>query len=62
LVAETGETGMEDTDMEYVCEFCGIVDWTGHSDNPEWQGYDLCEDCIKEANNHPPILPLEEDR
>ena len=48
--------------MEYVCEFCGIVDWTGHSDNPEWQGYDLCEDCIKEANNHPPILPLEEDR
>jgi hypothetical protein len=47
--------------MEYVCDFCGIVDWTGQSLNPEWQGYDLCEDCITEADNHPPILEEPEE-
>ena len=28
---------------------------TGHSSNPEWAGYNLCDKCLAEYNNRQPI-------
>ncbi len=41
------------------CESCaegGLeTSATGHSTNPDWSGYDLCDDCIAEYNGRAPI-------
>ncbi len=28
---------------------------TAHSTNPDWEGYDLCDECQKEYDNREPI-------
>lgn len=42
------------------CESCAQngahgVPAVGHSRNPEWSGYDLCQECIAEYDNRPPV-------
>ena len=42
------------------CESCAEngdhgVPAVGHSENPEWSGYWLCEQCIHEYNGRPPV-------
>lgn len=41
------------------CESCLVtgehVPATGHSTNPDWSGYDLCDECIAEYNSRAPI-------
>lgn len=46
--------------MNDECESCaaggihGVIA-TGHSTNPEWTGYDLCDECQAEYNSRSPI-------
>lgn len=53
------------------CESCAEggfygVPAVGHSSNPEWSGYNLCQECIDEYDRRPPInggdRPLMEGR
>jgi len=41
------------------CESCaegGIeTEATTYSSNPEWSGYELCEECAGEYNSRPPV-------
>jgi hypothetical protein len=41
------------------CESClqtgERVPATGHSRNPDWSGYDLCDECQGEYNSRPPV-------
>jgi len=44
---------------EIECESCAVTGIktpaTGHSNNPEWSGYDLCDECIAEYDSRQPI-------
>jgi hypothetical protein len=45
--------------MKY-CDSCAqageIVPATTKSVNPDWEGYDLCEECAREYDSRSPIL------
>ncbi|MCL6560534.1 MAG: hypothetical protein K6U74_17410 [Firmicutes bacterium] len=36
-----------------MCESCGEKPATGRSRNPDWSGYDLCDECIAEYDSWP---------
>jgi hypothetical protein len=42
------------------CDSCAVsgdrVLATGHSTNPDWSGYDLCDECQEEYNQRDPIV------
>lgn len=41
------------------CESCIVAGIhtpaTGHSTNPDWSGYNLCDQCQQEYNNREPL-------
>jgi superfamily II helicase len=45
--------------IESLCESCLVASIktpaTTHSTNPDWAGYELCEECAQEYNNRKPI-------
>ena len=48
------------------CESCAEggfhgVPAVGNSNNPEWSGYDLCQECIEEYNNREPVNSVKPD-
>lgn len=47
-----------------LCESClegGIkTPATGHSKNPDWSGYNLCDKCITEYDSREPINSAED--
>ena len=47
---------MENEIMCWSCEMGGIkTPATGHSTNPDWSSYDLCDECQEYYNNEEPI-------
>ena len=45
--------------MHTYCESCRVIgEWTEattKSSNPDWSGYNLCEECAAEYNQRPPV-------
>ena len=36
---------------DVVCMRCGEeIDWIYHAKNPDYQGWDLCANCVKECD------------
>lgn len=62
-LVDSGQDHNEEEEREMAtqiwCDSCleaGIhTPATTHSTNPEWSGYDLCEECAEEYNQRPPI-------
>jgi len=48
-------------DSPQMCESCAeggyVVPAVGHSENLDWSGYWLCEECIREYNSRAPLEP-----
>lgn len=55
----TATTITVDQELPVWCESCLVagehVPATGHSANPDWSGYDLCDACRAEYDSRPPV-------
>lgn len=53
-----GEVHSKEVDME-LCEMCQAVGFesagVGHTNNPDWCGYLMCEECLEEYEARLPI-------